>query len=136
MKAKKITAIIEASTTGFGVYSAELPGITGYGKTVEAAKQDILDAIADVLESHEEDGTVAPVELNGGKLLFEFKYDMPSIFNRFDVLNASMFAKKIGMNASLMRQYKSGKAFASAKQKEKIESGLHELGKQLLSVRL
>jgi hypothetical protein len=30
---KEITVVIEASASGFGVYSNDLPGITGYGKT-------------------------------------------------------------------------------------------------------
>ena len=136
MKAKTITAIIEASSTGFGVYSDSLPGITGYGDTIEEAKQDILDAMQDVLESHEEDGTTPPLFLNNGNIKFVFKYDIASIFEHFGVLDATQFAKKIGMNASLLRQYKSGHALASDKQKQKIEAGLHALGRELLSIRL
>ena len=134
MKAKTITAIIEASATGFGVYSDSLPGITGYGDTIEEAKQDILDAMQDVFESHEEDGTAPPLFLNNGNIKFVFKYDIASIFEHFGVLDATQFAKKIGMNASLLRQYKSGHALASDKQKQKIEAGLHALGRELLSV--
>jgi hypothetical protein len=52
------------------------------------------------------------------------------------MLDATGLAKKIGMNPSLLRQYKTGHTLASDKQKQKIEKGLHELGRELLSVRL
>ncbi|MEN9600341.1 MAG: hypothetical protein RL596_2665, partial [Bacteroidota bacterium] len=69
-------------------------------------------------------------------LEFIYHYDIASIFRHFGVLDASAFAKRIGMNASLLRQYKTGKTLASSKQKEKIEKGLHELGRELLALRL
>jgi hypothetical protein len=46
--------------------------------------------------------------LNGGNLEFSFKYDIASIFNHFGMLDATGLAKKIGMNPSLLRQYKTG----------------------------
>lgn len=118
------------------MYSADLPGITGYGNSVQEAKKDIQSAIEDVLESHTEEGTTAPAHLNKGKLEFIYKYDIASIFKYFGVLDATALAKRIGMNASLLRQYKTGAAMASDKQKHKIEEGLHALGRELLSVRL
>jgi predicted RNase H-like HicB family nuclease len=136
MKAKKITVIIEASSTGFGVYSDKLPGITGYGGTIEKAKEDIKDAVKDILEIHEEEGTPAPNFLNNGNLEFVYKYDIASIFAHFGMLDATNFARKINLNPSLLRQYKSGLTIASDKQKKKIEAGLHELGRELLNVRL
>lgn len=135
MKTKKIIAIIEASSTGFGIYSDDLPGITGYGATIEKAKEDLMDAIEDILESHQEDGTTSPSFLSHS-IEFIYKYDIASIFAHFGMLDATNFAKRIKLNPSLLRQYKSGHALASDKQKKKIETGLHELGRELLSVQL
>lgn len=135
MKSKKITAIIEASSTGFGIYSDDLPGITGYEDTIEAAKEDIKEAIREVLESYEK-GTIAPSHFNDGNLEFIYKYDIASIFAYFGMLDATNFAKKIKINPSLLRQYKRGLTVASEKQKKRIETGLHELGRELLNVRL
>jgi predicted RNase H-like HicB family nuclease len=132
MARKKVTAVIEASSTGFGVYADRLPGITGYGNTVEKAKKDFLSAIQETKDAY---GDKVPAFLKG-EFEFEYKYDIGSIFDYFGVLDAGQLAKKIGMNASLLRQYKSGHAKASDKQKEKIEAGLHALGRELLSVRL
>jgi predicted RNase H-like HicB family nuclease len=136
MKTKKVTAIIEASSTGFGVYSDDLPGVTGYGDSIEEAKEDIISSINDILESHREDKTIPPAFFNNGNIAFAYRYDIASIFKYFGVLDASALAKRIGMNASLLRQYKTGKAFASDKQKKKIEDGLHALGRELLSIHL
>lgn len=136
MKKKKVTVIIEASSTGFGAYSDALPGITGYGDTVEEAKQDLQDAISSVMEVHARRRTVPEAWLNGGNLEFVYKYDMASLFEHFGMLDVTNLAKKIGINPSLLRQYKSGLALASDKQKQRIEKGLHALGEELLRVRL
>jgi transposase-like protein len=51
-------------------------------------------------------------------------------------LNVSKLAKTIGVNPSLLRQYKAGNTYISEKQAKKIETGLHRIGEQLLSVSL
>lgn len=136
MKKKLVTAIIEASKTGFGIYSDDLPGITGYGKSIEEAKADMQSAIEDVLEAYKEDGTKSMKELNSGNLEFVYKYDVKSLFKYFGMLDATNLARKIGLNPSLLRQYKTGVTVAGPKQKERIEKGLHALGRELLSIRL
>lgn len=135
MKKKKATLVIEASSTGFGIYGDDFP-VTAYGDTVEAAKKDLEKTIAEVLDFCEKEGRDSDPALNNGNLEFVFKYDIASIFNHFGMLDASGLARKIGMNPSLLRQYKTGHALASDKQKKKIEHGLHELGRELLRVRL
>ena len=135
MKKKKVTLIIEASSTGFGIYGEDFP-VTAYGDTVAAAKQDLDDVVKEMLEYYKEEGQELDPALNNGHLEFVFKYDIASIFEHFGMLDATGLAKKIGMNASLLRKYKTGHALASDKQKKKIEQGLHDLGRELLSVRL
>jgi predicted RNase H-like HicB family nuclease len=135
MKKKKVTLVIEASSTGFGIYGEDFP-ITAYGETVDAAKKDLESAIEDVLDFCKKEGRAPDPALNNGNVEFVFKYDIASIFSHFGMLDASGLATKIGMNASLLRQYKTGHALASDKQKQKIEKGLHDLGRELLSVRL
>ena len=135
---KKILAIIEKGTDG--MYSVYTPSTTstvlnGQGNTVEEAIEDMKEAMREVIEAYQEADGKVPDELQG-PLEFEYKYDVPSLFNHFDVLNLSAFSKKIGINASLLRQYKNGLAFASGKQVEKIKNGLHELGRQLSAAQL
>lgn len=136
MRAKQVIVIIEASSTGYGAFSESLPGITGYAKTVEEAKNDFESAFKEVMESYRSSGESIPKEYNAGKLNFSYRYDIQSIFEHIGILDVSGFAKRIKMNPSLLRQYKGGHAFASDVQKKKIESGLHALGKELLKLRL
>lgn len=135
---KKILVIIEKGTDGF--YSAYTPNtestvLNGQGNTVEDAINDLKVSMEEVIESYMETDGQVPEELQGD-IEFEYKYDVPSLFNFFDEINMTTFSKKIGINASLLRRYKNGFAFASEKQVIKIKNGLHELGRQLSSAQL
>lgn len=137
MKTNKVTAIIEASSTGFGIYvdDWQLP-LTSYGDTIEEAKEDLNAVLAAMIDYYRFKKEALPKAYNNGNIEFEYKYDIASIFAKFGMLDATNFAKKIKLNPSLLRQYKSGITIAGEKQKKKIEAGLHELGRELLSVRL
>jgi len=135
---KKILVIIEKGTDG--IYSAYTPDtkstvLNGQGNTVEDAIVDLKVSMEEVIESYQETDGKVPEELQG-EIEFEYKYDVPSLFNFFDEINMTTFSKKIGINASLLRRYKNGFAFASEKQVIKIKNGLHELGRQLSSAQL
>lgn len=132
---KKVTAVIEASKTGFGIYVDDdsLP-LTSYGDTIEAAKKDLHEVLRDMIKAYPK-GRL-PKAYNGGALEFVYRYDIASILANFDVFDTSALAKRLGINASLLRQYKGGIAKAGPKQRQKIETGLHELGKELLAVKL
>ena len=135
---KTILVIIEKGTDGF--YSAYTPEtvstvLNGQGHTVEEAIEDLKVSMEEVIESYLETDGQVPEELQGD-IDFEYKYDVPSLFNFFDEINMTTFSRKIGINASLLRRYKNGFAFASEKQVMKIKNGLHELGKQLSSAQL
>jgi len=133
---KQVTVIVEASSTGYGAFTDALPGITGYGKSVEEAKNDFEVAFKEVFDTYQKNEEAIPKAFNSGNILFSYKYDIQSIFEHVGILDISGFAKRIKMNPSLLRQYKGGHALASDAQKKKIELGLHELGKELLKVRL
>lgn len=129
---KKVAAIVETSATGFGVYSERLPGITGYGKTVEKAKEDFVWAIEETRDAY---GGNVPGFLEG-VLEIEYSYDVGSMFDFVGVLDVERFGNKVGVDVSLLRRCITGDAEVSANQKEKIQEGLHESGWLLLSVRL
>jgi hypothetical protein len=67
---------------------------------------------------------------------FQYKYDLSSLFDTFDVLKISNVATLAGVNASLLRQYVTGNKQASAAQAKKIEAVIHKLGKDLASVQI
>ena len=106
----------------------------GEGKTVEEAKADMLACYQELLDMYAEDGESVPDDLVD--LEFEYKYDISAMFNAFDFLNISKFAKRVGISPGLMRHYKVGDTYISAKQAHKIQEGLHEIAREFLSVSL
>lgn len=125
----KVKVVIEKNKTGlFSAYvEDDLPDFTlnGQGYTVEEAKREIISAYNEIKELLDEEGKTAP------ELDFEYRYDIPSLFSEFKMINISGFAKSIGINPGLMRRYACGETFASEKQLKRIEDGMHILGKKL-----
>ena len=134
MKRKTVEAIIEkASDGGYGVFIPSIPGIGVTGDTEEEAKMNLEEVIRDIAEQCKADGVKDRV--NGGNLAISYRYDPSAFFKTFDVFNVSSLAKTIGVDSSLMRQYKTGKIYISEARKKQIESGIHQLAQELLHAR-
>ena len=128
----KYVAVVEKGLDGrFSIYVDGMKehGLYGSGGSVSEAKADMAVALKEMLEMYKEDGKGIPKDLLNP--VFIFKYDIASIFDYFDWINVSSIARKAGINESLMRQYKSGLAFASEKQCFKIQNTLNQLAKEL-----
>lgn len=135
---KKILVIIEKGDDGiFSAYTPNLENtvLNGQGSSVDAAIDDMKVSLKEVIESYLENSETLPDEL-AGKFEFEYQYDVASLFSHFDEINLSSFARKNGINVSLLLKYKNRLAFASEKQCKKIEAGLHRLGKELIAASL
>ena len=132
----KATALIEKGKDGtFGVFTPELQHtIIGEGKTVADAKADFENSVKEVLASYTDEGKQIPAELQG--VDFEYKYDIASLFNYYNFINVSKFARMVGINASLMRQYKSGNQYISENQISKIEEALHKMANEIGAIKL
>ena len=131
----KALVIIEKDGKGYSAYTDNLATVLhGSGETVELAKEEMMAAYQDVLESYRLNKEAVPEELLD--LTFEYKYDVSALFNAFDFLNVSRFAEKVGISPSLMRHYKGGDTYISAVQAKKIEAGLHQIAHEFLSVSL
>ena len=104
----KTTALIEKGKDGtYGIYNPDIDStIIGEGTT----------------------------ELHG--IEFEYKYDVASVFNYFDFINVTKFAKWAGINGGLMRAYKSCDTYISEKQAKKIEEALRRIGRELSAISL
>ena len=87
-----------------------------------------------MLASYTENGEELPAELHG--IEFEYKYDVASVFNYFDFINVTKFAKWAGINGGLMRAYKSCDTYISEKQAKKIEEALRRIGRELSAISL
>lgn len=104
--------------------------LIGTGDTVAEAKEDFFNSIEEMGEGMTE------AERREHLTEPEFHFDLSSLFEYYKVINISAFARMIGMNATLLRQYKRGGVYVSDKQVERIERGIHELGRQLCDLRL
>lgn len=107
--------------------------IIGTGSTVNEAKDDFFHSMEETAEACREAGISVPDILDGEP---EFSFDLSSLLEYYDVLNASALARRLGINESLMRQYKAGHTYISDSQLKKIEDGIHRLGNELARLKL
>ena len=135
-KEMKHTAIVEKNAGGrYNIYTPDLNHvIIGEGTTVAEAKADFENSLAEMIASYNDNGDKVPEELDG--VLFEYKYDLASLFNRFDFINVSKFAKWAGVSPGLMRQYKSCGTYLSERRAKQIEKALKDIGRELSAVSL
>lgn len=104
--------------------------LIGRGATVKEAKADFANSMQEIKESEEErKGAAAPILSAAPAFRF-------SLFEYYSMLNVSAFARYLGINETLMRQYKKGNTYISDLQLQKIEDGLHRLGADFLGLRL
>ena len=107
--------------------------LIGTGSSVSEAKSDFFNSVQEVIGMFEEMGEQVPEYLMKES---EFKFDLSSLFEYYSVLNVSAFARFVGINDALMRQYKKGNTYISESQLSKIEEGIHTLGREFASLRL
>ena len=67
---------------------------------------------------------------------FDVAYDLAALFNEKKYLNLSELASRLGINRSLMAQYAAGIKYPSIERATKIEETIHNLGRDLLEVKL
>lgn len=128
------TALVERNSEGtFFIFTPDLKDFTimGIGDTVVEAMSDFETSVQEVIESYA--SVSLPEELQDFK--WEYRYDLGSLFDYYSFINVSALAKRIGINPSLMRQYKRGQ-YISKEQMGKIEKALREIGTELSAVSL
>ncbi|MDR2038739.1 MAG: type II toxin-antitoxin system HicB family antitoxin [Bacteroidales bacterium] len=128
---KKLIIIIEKSSDHYGAYADNCPGIYGGGDTVEEAKEEALKGLELLLE-----GNDVP-DILKGEYEIEYKFDVQSFLKYYEkIFSKPALEKLTGINQKQLHHYASGLREPRAPQRKKIESALHKLGKELLSVRL
>jgi predicted RNase H-like HicB family nuclease len=131
-----IDLIVERSDDGYWVSVEGLPGCYSFGKKISDALKNTREAIDEHVKGLKESSDKIPEEFLSGDFEFSVHYDVMSLFEAFPVINKTVLARYAGINASLLRQYSKGLAFASSRQRDKIEQALHRIGKELLQVNL
>ena len=131
---KRIAYIEKGRDGSYSVYSTTSSVIIGEGNSVAEAKADFENTLNELLTTCREEGLSIPEDLVDVE--FTFKYDIASVFNFFDFINVTKFAKYAGVNPSLLRQYKTQGTYISEAQASKIESALKRVGQELTTISL
>lgn len=107
--------------------------LVGTGNTVSEAKDDFFNSIQETIEACKESGLPVPESLNEDPV---FNFDVASLFEYYNMINVSALARYLGINETLMRQYKKGDTYISENQLKRIEDGIHTLGEEFIRLKL
>jgi len=129
-----VKIIIEKTEDMFSAYADNVEGVYAGGDTVDEVKQSVLDAIRLLKEYNSEDNI--PAILKGNyEIVYEF--DAVSLLSYFKgIFTNSAFEKITGINQRQIQHYASGLRKPNPETAQKIETALHNLGKELLAVEL
>lgn len=114
-----------------------IPGVvTADGSSLEELKENLKDAIELYIETAQDHKIEIDKKLSKGFEL-ELEIELSEVFKNIKVLNQSQFAKRIGINPALLRQYATSQnVYVSEKRAKEIQNGLHSLGEELLAIKL
>lgn len=129
---------IEKSADGtYWGTTQNIPGsVTADGSTLEELKENLKDAIELYVETAAGHDEEIYRKLAGGFDL-EYEIELNKLFKVVQELNVTAFARRAGINPGLMRQYASkDNLYVSEERAKKIERELHNLGEELLAIKL
>ena len=131
---KTIKIIIEKSSDYYDAYAENCEGVYGAGNTPDEAKKNALEGLKLLIDSRLK--RELPKILQG-KYNIEYKYDVQSFLKYYNKIFTNVALERItGINQKLLHHYSVGLKKPRPTQREKIEVALHQLGNELLSVRL
>jgi predicted RNase H-like HicB family nuclease len=130
----KIIVTVGASSDHFGAYAENCPGIYGAGDTPEAAKQNALEGLHLFIKQTENEDLP---EILKGEYSIAYRYDTQSFLKYYNnIFTCAALERLTGINQKLLHHYAAGLKKPRLAQRKKIESALHRLGEELLSVEL
>lgn len=131
---EKIIIQIGASSDHFGGFSVNCDGIYGAGDTVESCRTNVLEGLKLLLTNNDRNSLP---DILKGEYEIEYHYDVQSILNYYaNVFTKPALERLTGINQKQLHHYATGLKKPREIQRKKIETALHRLGNELLSVRL
>lgn len=126
---KKILAIVERGKgkRNFACFTPETIGKTtliGTGSSAREAMEDIKVCLQESIDYAAEKGETFP------DVEFDYRFDVGSFFDYYP-LDVTAFAKYIGMNASVLRQYVTALRQPKQDAIDKIRQGIIQLSEDL-----
>lgn len=133
---KALNVIIERTENNYSAYIAEVDGIVATGHSIDEIKANIVNAITILLEECQEYGDEIPEELKEEYSL-TFKMDVKSFLDFYAGIFTKAGLERItGINQKQLWHYASGGRNPRPEQIIKIETALHKLGEELISINL
>lgn len=129
---------VEKDTDGlFWGYSSNIPGVvSATGETLSDLKKNFEEALKQTFDVADELEMVA-YKKYADKIDLEYELEITELFEKLEFLNKSAVAKRLHINPSLFRNYTSKKeVYISEKRAKEIEKGIHDLGKELIAIKL
>lgn len=131
---EKLIIQIGASSDHFGGFAVNCDGIYGAGDTVESCKSNVLEGLKLLLVNSDHNSLP---EILKREYEIEYHYDVQSILNYYaNVFTKPALERLTGINQKQLHHYATGLKKPREIQRKKIETALHRLGDELLSIRL
>lgn len=132
----KLNVVIERAENNFSAYVKEIDGITATGSSIDEIKSSILEALEEYISACSDIKIDVPDVLASG---FEITYelDVQSLLMIYEgIFSKSGLEKLTGINQKQLWHYAKGISKPRPAQRRKIESALHRLGSELISLSL
>lgn len=132
-----IEVIVERHYDGtFWGTTQNIPGVvTAFGASLDELKKNLEQAFLEYVAAAAELGEAWIEEVRTRKD-WAFYMNMQALFELVPEVKISAIARRAGINESLMRQYATGKAVVSEDRLRYIEQTIHDLGRELQTVKL
>jgi predicted RNase H-like HicB family nuclease len=128
--------IVEVHDAGNN-YSASiplLPGVVVTGDTIAEIEQQMKTALPFHLEGQRQTGGVIPEEFNANYQLV-FSFSTETLLNYYSgIFTKAALSRVTGINERQLWHYAAGKSHPRPSQADRIKSGLHQLGRELLTL--
>jgi predicted RNase H-like HicB family nuclease len=132
----KIPVDIYFSGLNFSAYVPLLPGCVATGDTPKEVNQHIKEAIEQHIKGSLEDGDEIPQAFYGQYEL-NYHFDAEGLLNYYKgIFTKTGLQRLTGINSKQLHHYASGTKKPRKAQIEKLESAFHELGRELMEVKI
>jgi predicted RNase H-like HicB family nuclease len=132
----KVIVEVYFSGRNFSAHVPILPGCIATGGTPKQLIEQMQTAVDMHVKSSLEDGDEIPGIFKDGYELV-FKYDTEGLLNYYKgVFTKTALYRLTGINSKQLHHYASGSKKPRRAQIEKLENAFHELGRELIEVKL
>ena len=133
---EKVIVTVELSDNNYAAFIEELPGCISTGRTFRELKLKMSEAVSNHLEISLEYGDEIS-NIFRGEYELVFRFDAQSLLKHYrGIFTNAALQRMTGINQRQLQHYASGISRPRPEQARRIETALHHLGEELMSVEL